>query len=301
MRTNLLAVVPATLVVLVLGACNDSTTPLTDQAQVLAAAQSQLGGMMDTTFGQSGAMPSMSVVGGVMSADSVAVPQYWGRIRVLPGGPRPVIHRDVTIQGDTARVTQTVSFQGLFVQDTAADTTFAPVSKPLAEGHTQSAVFVRDQTKVHGWRAVALTIQNWQTTDVSRRSVAVDSLSVYVNDTLKLTVTSPDSLFDVVNRIPRLHVGDTVKVVAGISNTTASGFTPATFAFLHVRHIDPVNVSWHRLKMQDNGDGTWQRTFIVRHSGLDRFVVDALDGAVFGAPSTDSYRASEWGIPYRIE
>ncbi|HEX9393718.1 MAG TPA: hypothetical protein VF923_03645, partial [Gemmatimonadales bacterium] len=187
MRTKLLAVVPATLVVLVLGACNDSTTPLTDQAQVLAAAQSQLGAMIDTSFGQSGSMPSLSVVGGVMSVDSVAVPQYWGRIRLLPGGPRPVIHRDVTIQGDTARVTQTVSFQGLFVQDTASDTTFAPVAKPLAEGHTQSAIFVRDQARVHGWRAVALTIQNWQTTNVSRRTVAVDSLSVYVNDTLKLT------------------------------------------------------------------------------------------------------------------
>jgi hypothetical protein len=301
MRTKLLAVVPATLVVLVLGACNDSTTPLTDQAQVLAAAQSQLGAMLDTSFGQSGSMPSLSVVGGVMSVDSVAVPQYWGRIRLLPGGPRPVIHRDVTIQGDTARVTQTVSYQGLFVQDTAPDTTFAPVAKPLSEGHTQSAIFVRDQARVHGWRAVALTIQNWQTTNVSRRTVAVDSLSVYVNDTLKLTVRSPDSLFDVVNRIPRLHVGDTVKVVAGISNATAAGFTPATFAFLHVRHIDPVNVSWHRLKMQDNGNGTWQRTFIVRHTGIDRFVVDAIDGGVFGAPAADNYRASEWGIPYRIE
>jgi hypothetical protein len=301
MRTNLLAVVPATLLALALGACNDSTTPLSDQAQVIAAAQAQLGGMMDTAFGQSGTMPTMNVVGGVMSVDSVTPPQYWGRMRVFPGGPRPVIHRDVTIQGDTARVTQTVSFQGVFVQDTAADLSFAPVSKPLAEGHTQSAVFVRDQLKTYGWRAVALTIQNWQTTDVSRRTVAVESLSVYVNDTLKLTVTSPESLFDVVNRIPRLQVGDTVTVVAGISNTTASGFTPATLVFLHVRHIDPVNVSWHRLKMQDNGDGTWQRTFIVRHSGLDRFVVDAIDGAVFGAPATDNYRASEWGIPYRIE
>src|SRR5712692_9887204 len=206
MRTHVLTAVPAALAIFASFACNDATTPLTDQAQVLAAARDQLGGMMDTTFGQSGAVATMSVSGGVMSVDSVSAPGFWGRLRVLPGGPRPLIHRDVTIQGDSAWVTQTVSYQGLFLVDTSADGQFNPSSKPLADGHTQSAVFVRDPARPRGWRAVALTIQNWQTTDVSRRTVTVDSISLYVNGVLKFVVTDPDSLYDVVTRIPRLHV-----------------------------------------------------------------------------------------------
>ncbi|HEY6853402.1 MAG TPA: hypothetical protein VI139_04090 [Gemmatimonadales bacterium] len=301
MRTHVLSAVPATLAILAMAACNDVTTPLTDQQAVLAAARDQLGGMMDTTFGQSGAVATMSVSGGVMSVDTVNAPGFWGRRRVVPGGPRPVIHRDVTIQGDSAWVTQTVSYQGVFLVDTSADSVFNPSSKPLADGHTQSAVLVRDPSRPRGWRAVALTIQNWQNTDVSRRTVTVDSIAVYVNGALKLTVTNPDSLYDVDNRIPHLFVGDTVKVVAGVSNSTGGGLVPATFVFLHVRHMDLSDVTWRRVRMRDNGDGTYQRTFIVRHFGADRFVVDALDAATLAFGTADNYRASEWGIPYRIE
>jgi len=257
--------------------------------------------MLDTTFGQSGTVPTVSLSGGVLSVDSVGAPGFWGRLRVVPGGPRPVIHRDVTIQGDSAWVTQTVSYQGVFLVDTSDDGVFDPSSKPLADGHTQSVVLVRDPSRPRGWRAVALTIQNWQNTDVSRRTVTVDSVAVYVNRVLKLTVTTPDSLYDVVHRIPRLFVGDTVKIVAAVTNTTGGGLDPATFVFLHVRHMDVSTVAWRRVRMTDNGDGTYQRTFIVRRTGADRFVVDAIDAATLAFGTADNYRGSEWGIPYRIE
>ena len=89
--------------------------------------------------------------------------------------------------------------------------------------------------------------------------MGVTDVKVYRNDTLLVDVTDPSALYDVGTRIPRFRLGDTVKVVAAVSNTTNSGFTPATFVFLHVRHIDPLGTSWHRVKMEDNGDGTWQR------------------------------------------
>ncbi len=301
MRTSVLTAVPAAFAIFAMAACNDATTSLTEQEQVLAAARDQLGGMMDTTFGQSGVVATTSVTGGVMSVDSVSAPGFWGRLRVVPGGPRPVIHRDVTIQGDSAWVTQTVSYQGVFLVDTSADTTFNPSSKPLADGSTQSVVFVRDPVRPRGWRAVALTIQNWQNTDVTRRTVTVGSVAVYVNGILKLTVTNPDSLYGAANRIPRLFVGDTVKIVAAVTNTTGGGLAPATFVFLHVRHMDVADVTWRRVRMKDNGDGTYQRAFIVRRTGADRFVVDAIDAATLALGTADNYRASEWGIPYRIE
>jgi len=105
----------------------------------------------------------------------------------------------------------------------------------------------------------------------------------------------------VANRIPRFHVDDTVKVVAAVTNTTGSGFTPASFVFLHVRHADPLVTTWRRVPMTDNGDGTYQRTWIARRTGIDRFVVDVLDSATLLLGTADNYRTNEVGIPYRIE
>ena len=101
--------------------------------------------------------------------------------------------------------------------------------------------------------------------------------------------------------MPRFRLGDTVKVVAGVTNTTNSGFTPATFVYLHVRHAAFSGTSWHRVQMTDNGDGTYQRSWIARRTGIDRFLVDALDSATLLEGTADNYRASEVGIPYRIE
>jgi hypothetical protein len=92
-----------------------------------------------------------------------------------------------------------------------------------------------------------------------------------------------------------------VKVVAAVTNTTGSGFTPASFVFLHVRHADRLGTSWRRIPMTDNGDGTYQRTWIARRTGIDRFVVDALDSATLLLGTGDNYRTNEMGIPYRIE
>ena len=134
-----------------------------------------------------------------------------------------------------------------------------------------------------------------------RQTVAVKDVKVYRNDTLLLDVADPSALYDVTKRVPHFHLGDTVKVVAAVSNTTNSGFTPSTFVFLHVRHLDPSGTSWRRLKMTDNGDGTWERAWIARRSGIDRFVVDALDAATLLLGTPDNYRTNEVAIPYRIE
>src|SRR2546425_11952291 len=90
-------------------------------------------------------------------------------------------------------------------------------------------------------------------------------------------------------------------VVPAVTNTTGGGFTPLSFVFLHVRHADAHGTSWRRVPMVDNGDGTYQRSWIARRTGVDRFVVDALDAATLLLGTVDNYRANEVGIPYRIE
>ncbi|HET7296352.1 MAG TPA: hypothetical protein VFI66_04375 [Gemmatimonadales bacterium] len=294
---------------LALGACGEGTAPASEQAQVLAAEAEQLGAMVDSNFGVSGAAAtaaaSAPLDGGLEAAlvttGADTAPTFWGRLRVVPGGPRPIYHRDVTIQGDTARVEHDLTFDGLFLVDTSADGTFDPSAKPLADRMTQQAVLVRDDAWPHGWRVVALSPQDWTVVDPSRQTVAVTDVQVYRNDTLLVEVTDPTALLDVTSRIPRFRLGDTVRVVAAVTNTTGSGFTPATFAFLHVRHADRFGTAWRRLPMVDNGDGTFARSWIVRRTGIDRFAVDALDTATLLLGTPDNYRANEVAIPYRVE
>src|SRR5437667_6944 len=197
-------------------ACGEGTAPASGQADVLAAEADQLGAMVDTDFGAAGAAATAAPTtssSGVLAAPTATAgdtaPTFWGRLRVVPGGPRPVYHRDVTMQGDTARVEHDVTFQGVFLVDTSADGLFNPTAKPLADRMTQRAVLVR--------------------------------------------------------------------------------------------HADRLGTSWPRIPMTDNGDGTYQRSWIARRTGIDRFVVDALDSATLLLGTGDNYRTNEVGIPYRIE
>ena len=287
------------LAALAVAACNEAAVaPPSQQDQVLAAEQEQLGAMVDGDFGTSGAAatapaPAPVTAAGPVSAPADTAPTFWGRLRVVPGGPRPIYHRDVTIQGDTAQVEHDVTYNGVFLVDSSADGVFNPSAKPLADRMTQRAVLVRDAAMRYGWRVVELSPQDWTTVDPARQTVVVTDVQVYRNGTLLVGVTDPSALLDVTTHIPQFHLGDTVKVVAAV--------TPPSFVFLHVRHSDPSGTTWHRVEMTDNGDGTYQRSWIARSTGIDRFVVDALDAATLLRGTADNYRANEVGIPYRIE
>jgi hypothetical protein len=291
-------------VALVGAACSESSTGMSADQVAVQAVYDGLTGYTDSDFGAAGVTGNSpaSAVGGTQSLEDTAIaPRFWGRLRVVPGGPRPIFTRDIVVQGDSAWVTRSISFQGIFLVDTSADSTFNPDSKPLADGVQQRAVFVRDRTADHGWRAVALTLLDWQNTAVDRRTVQIQNVAVYVNGAAVLQVSNPDSLISVDTRVPLFHAGDTVKVTMHVANSTGGGFSPATFGFLHVRHADPLGIRWRRVPMIDDGNGDFERSWVVRFTGRDRFVVDALDAATLELGTADNYRSNEWGIPFRVE
>src|SRR4029077_12645009 len=136
MRHTIGLTLAAALVGLAAVACTEGTAPSSDQAQVLAAESDQLGAMVDTDFGVAGAAATSASTDPAASSSASAgtgsgadtAPTFWGRLRVVPGGPRPIYHRDVTIQGDTARVEHDITFNGILLVDTSADGVFDPTS-----------------------------------------------------------------------------------------------------------------------------------------------------------------------------
>jgi hypothetical protein len=232
--------------------------------------------------------------------DTVAAVRRWGRRRGRP------VEREITINvaDDTARVTAVISFDGTFLLDRTDDGLANPTAKPLREQAVHYAVLVRraePDSAGRRWRLAQLSPWEWRMTDEARRTVHVTGVEVLVNGESKIVVDDPAELFDVDGRIPRLQVGDVVRVVATVDNTTGHGNEPATFVFLHVYHASPAGRGWIRLPMEPDEQGRYLREWTVRFTGRERIAVDAIDSQTFNTGSEDDYRANIWGIPYRIE
>lgn len=232
--------------------------------------------------------------------DTVPLTQRWGR---RTGTPVSREHA-ITVRGDTAEASVVVTFDGVFVLDRSPDGVVNPTQKPLREQALQRAVLVRRpeaDSAGRRWALVGLSPREWRMTDPAARTVTITRVVVQVNGETKLDVTDPGALFDVNTRVPRFQVGDSVSVFADVDNTTGIDNVPPTFVFLHVYHHGPAARGWVRIPMRQREDGVFVRHWIVRFTGRERMVVDAIDSQAFNTDSDDDYRATGWGIPYRIE
>jgi len=95
MRQTVQFTLAAALIGLAAAACGEGTAPPSEQVEVLAAEADQLGAMVDTEFGVPGAAATAAATstgsGNLAAPPAVgaAPPAFWGRLRVVPGGPRP--------------------------------------------------------------------------------------------------------------------------------------------------------------------------------------------------------------------
>ena len=141
-------------------------------------------------------------------------------------------------------------------------------------------------------------------TDPSKQTVDSARLEVWVDGEPFLEVEDPSQLFEVDGRMPRLHAEKEVTVKAWVDNSSAAGFTPPTFVYLHLFHASLDMRMWIRLPMRmeesDNGP-YWTLSWVVRHRGRERIAVDAIDAGSFATSDGDDYNANIWGIPYIIE
>jgi hypothetical protein len=290
-----------------LAACGDATGPGNaspeDRDQVLAILDES--GWFKDDFGADGATLDASLTAALNLSrsgiqDTVDPVRRWGRRRGRP------VEREVTVNvaNDTARVTAVVTFDGTLVLDRTDDAQANPTEKPLQEQGVHHAVLVRRADADNAgrqWQLVQLSPWEWRMTDEAKRTVAITSVEIVVNGESRIMVEDPGELFDVNTRVPRLQVGDVVRVIATVDNTTGHDNSPQTFVFLHVFHASPDGRAWIRIPMIPNDEGQFVREWTVRHDGRERIAVDAMDSQTFNTDTDDDYRANGWGIPYRIE
>ena len=288
-------------------------TPATQQTAAAVLAVLDQSGWSAMDFGAVGAANEFQndgVVGASVyraAAATVSVPEFWGRLR---GDPVTKV-RTVTEQGDTAWASIQVDYNGAFLLDlTPGDNRLDVTSKPLVESMIQQARFLKmaggEKERAH-WALVGITPQQYLATDPARRTVKITQVTVSVNGVIKIDVTDPTAFAKVLqnagkgDEVPAFHKGDTVKVVVKVANTTGTNNTPPTFAFLSSFHADPNGLGWRRMRMEDQGDGTFSLRWVVQQRGRERVIVEALDAQSFVTPTADDYRANVWGIPYMIQ
>ena len=292
-----------------LAACSDTLEPgnASDQDRQEITAILDESGWFTDAFGDDGAVADFSLGTsfdfGFLRADAqVEVPlvRFWGRRHREPVSRE----RRVEITDNVAEVVWVVTFEGAFVLDRTADDVRNPTSKPLQHQAIQHARFVRRDApddRGRNWRLAGISAREWRMTDPEKRTVDLARIEVFVNDVSQLVVEEPLRILDVdQGRIPRLEIGDVVRVVASVVNESELGNTPPEFVFLHLFHGNPNARGWIRVRMPPNDAGDYVREWTVRQAGRGRIIVDAIDSQAFATDEDDDYRANLVGIPYRI-
>lgn len=284
---------------LLLGACVDGLGPESvseeDREDILATLEES--GFFTDGFGTDGVSANV-----VAYLDGAAAPRAWGRRRGLP------VRREVEVifdrEAGTATVTKTVDFEGVFLQR-LEDGSVA--SKPLEEQLTQSALLERlVDARVHDetgrrshWKLLEISPKEFRLIDETKRTVNIQRVSIVVNGVTILEIIDPSERLAIESdRVAHLNEGDEVSVHVSVANET-NGDLSETYVFLHVFHALADRIGWHRLLMEYSSDlGEYVTGWVVRHSGREHVMVDALDSGSFGLDG--EYRANIWGVPYRI-
>lgn len=287
---------------LVLAGCNDSAglgnASDEDRADIVASLSEA--GFFEDAFGDDG------VVGQVANyfdgASAAAAPTLrWGRRHRAP------VEREIVVNVDRetglATVSRTIVFEGLFLYLNDLEEL---VEKPMHHTVLQSAVFryleearVNDRGRMTHWELIEVSPHDVLMTDPAARSVAIQSVSVYVNGAEVLVVEDAAALLSLAEEVPMFNQGDEVTIYAAVANET-NALENETYVFLHLLHAWQDRVGWRRMPMEYNADlGKWVGHWVAQQGGRGRIVVDALDG---GSWSPDgAYRAHVWGVPYHIE
>lgn len=279
-----------------------------DEREEILTALTESGFFADD-FGAEGVTTNQSVTSGAVgfaAARALAVaPFRWGRFHGLPVSR----HIEINVEDNVATVTKQLDFDGTFL--VGVPETGDVVNKPLVESLFHSAVLEQvtredDQGNFRrGWRLTALSPVELKMTNADERTVAIDSVKVFVNEELVLMIENASELLELETRVPHWERGTTVAVHAYVTNETPLDEDQElreTYVFLHLFHASELDRRWIRVPMEyDAENERYVRSWEIRQTGRERLVVDAIDEGAFDIETEGGYRANVWGIPYRVE
>jgi hypothetical protein len=255
-------------------------------------------------FGEDG-VPTSSASAAFEGAAAVG-PQNWGRRRGRPVNSE-TYRIEIDRENGLATLIKELEFDGEFlVLDQASDQI---VRKDLREVRTQTATFrlldnarADEQTgNLHRWQLVAISPAEFRATEPENRLVIIDTVRALVNGEVVMEITDPSALIRIEDRIARLDRDTEISIQAVVSNQTTDEFDPeATFVYLHLRHAAVGLRVWRRMPMEyDPEVAAYVATWVVRHRGRERIVVDALDAETVSVSVEDPYLSNIWVVPYR--
>ena len=296
-------VVTAAFLAVGLAACGtDGSSLNADEIGVAQAIADSASAWTDDAVGADGPVADAAAApesAGVELApgDTFRFPAFWGRQR---RANRPSRDRLIVVDGDTARVSLTVTFDGVMRVDTTFDGILDPGTKPLHEKAKQSLLFVRDSSTLRGWRLAGISVRAFSDATPEHRTVVISDVSVEQNSDGGSTLSDPEQLLSPAS-LTSVSVGDTLAVRVHVRNTTGTDLVPPTQVYIHVRHFLLGSDAWARLPMHRDDDTTFTAHWVVRRPGAALVAVDALDSETLATESGDDYRSNLWAVPVRVQ
>jgi hypothetical protein len=177
--------------------------------------------------------------------------------------------------------------------DRSNDRVLNPGSKAIAVYRERYATFERPDTD-SPWILTAISPARYSLQVNGRQTVVVTSLRVQSDGGFDRTYNNWKELIPLAE-LPHFETGEKVTVTAKAHNTSSSGWTPVSFAFLH----HPVYV---RDNMTDQGNEAYVKEYTIGDdTGVHHAGVDVMDAGTLQNENADDYNGAAWGLPYIIE
>jgi hypothetical protein len=281
----------AALVLLAALSCSSSTGPSDDEEDVRNLVNDKYKAYFDDGSAYGGGKPGGDgLAGGLLARDAEAtLPLAWWR--TLTYAERTIY---ITLEAPytTAGVLVEDELRGLMYIDRSDNKVLDPGSKPFEVMRKRHATFERATTD-EPWELKALSPAVYSLKEKGRQTVTITSVRLMTAGGYDRTFTNMQEPIPLAE-LPRVAEDEKVSYVVKAKNTSAEGWVPKSFGFLH--H------DWLRYNMADKGNQTYEGRFDVtaqpgiRHSG-----VSVLDAGTLQNESEDDYNADGWSLPFEVE
>ncbi len=277
----LVGVGAAAFLALIFFACSSSTGP-SDEEDVRDLVDGKYAAYFDDRDAYGGGKPG----GGDGEA---TLPVNWWRTvtyakrTVYVTLEAPYTVADVVVRDD---------IRGLMYIDRSPNKILDPGTKPLAVYRTRHARFERASSD-DPWELEAISPASYSVQEEGRQTVTITSVRVVTGAGYDRTFEDTAELIPL-DELPQVNLGETITVTVKATNTSAEGWVPKSFCFLH--H------DWKRYDMSEESGDVFKGEYrITAQPGVRHGGASAIDAGTLQNETADDYNADGWSLPFVVK